>query len=146
MELTLPPGTLDKEKENLAAFYGDVFGFEGIEVPMVPFDCPKYLLKTDQESSQFFFLVENENALVSKSYDHIGFLLDSRDEVDYTFLKCKDWQRKDNRVEILEYEDMDAKMVITHSYYVRYILPIWIDVQCLEFQPGYEPKRSWKFE
>ena len=124
MELTLPMGTLQQEKDNLNAFYGEVFGFEGIEVPMVPFDCPKYLLRTDPESSQFIFLVEHEDALVSKSYDHLGFLLDTRSDVDVTLEKCRQWQQKDSRVEILDYEDMDAHMVVTHTYYVRYILPI----------------------
>ncbi|MEZ5510798.1 MAG: hypothetical protein R3F47_13025 [Gammaproteobacteria bacterium] len=78
LELTLPPGTLEREKANLNAFYQDVFGWEGIEVPMVKLDCPKYLLRFDAESSQFLFLTEEANALKSTSFDHIGLILKPR--------------------------------------------------------------------
>jgi hypothetical protein len=28
---------------------------------------------------------------------------------------------------------------------VRYLLPLWFDVQCMEYKPGAEPRRAWKF-
>ena len=91
LELTLPPGTLAREKSNLNRFYQDIFGWEGIEVPMVKLDCPKYLLRFDAESSQFLFLTEEPNALKSTSFDHIGLVLDNRDEVDAAYERCKVW-------------------------------------------------------
>jgi hypothetical protein len=30
-----------------------------------------------------------------------------------------------------------------HAFYVRYLLPIWFDVQCMEWQEGAEPPRRW---
>lgn len=145
MELSLPQGTFEKDKDNIINFYKDVLGFEGMEVPMVDFDCPKYLLSSDSDASQFLFLVEDKDALVSKTFDHLGFLLDTREEVDVALAKVKEWQKKDPRVEIIEYDDMDAHVVITHAFYFRYILPIWFDVQALEFKPGCEPKNEWTF-
>ena len=146
LELTLPPGTLEREKANLNAFYSDVFGFEGIEVPMVQLDCPKYLLRFDPESSQFLFLTEEKDALQSTSFDHIGLLLDDRAAVDAAYEKCRQWQARDERVEIMELQDMDAAMVNNHSFYVRYILPLWIELQALEFRPGFEPAKRWRYE
>lgn len=145
MELTLPEGTFEKEKENLAGFYGEVFGFTGMEVPMVKLDCPKYMLSTDPQSTQFLFLVEDKDALSSKSFDHIGFLLDSREQVDVALDRCKEWQKKDPRVEIIEYEDWDLPVVLTHAFYVRYILPIYIDVQFLQFKEGFKPQKGWTY-
>lgn len=145
LELTLPPGTLERERTNLNAFYNDLFGWEGIEVPMVPLQCPKYLLRFDAESSQFLFLTEEENALVSRSFDHIGLLLENRVQVDAALHKCRDWQQRDNRVEITDLQDMDAGMVNNHSFYVRYILPLWFEVQALEYRAGFAPKRGWRF-
>lgn len=146
MELTLAPGTLEKEKQNINDFYADVFGFEGIEVPMVQLDCPKYLLKFDKEASQFLFLTEEKEALVSKSFDHIGIVVDNRAVVDEALRKCRVWQQKDARVEIMDVQDMDAAMLNNHSFYVRYILPLWIEIQALEYRPGFEPQKRWRYE
>lgn len=146
LELTLPPGTLEREKANLNAFYRDIFGWDGIEVPMVKLDCPKYLLRFDAESSQFLFLTEEANALQSTSFDHIGLILENRAAVDAAYDKAKAWQQKDARVEIMDMQDMDATMVNNHSFYVRYILPLWIELQALEFRPGFEPHKRWRYE
>ena len=145
MELTLPLGTFAKDKQNLVEFYGDVFGFEGVEVPMVDLDCPKFLLRSDDEASQFFFLVEDKDALQSKSFDHLGFLLDTRAEVDEALRRCKDWAKRDSRIEILEYEDSDVGPLVTHAFYVRYILPIYFDVQALEYKTESVPPKTWQY-
>lgn len=145
LELTLPPGTLAREKANLNGFYKDIFGWEGIEVPMVKLDCPKYLLRFDAESSQFLFLTEEADALKSTSFDHIGLVLESRADVDAAYERCKAWQQRDARVEIMDLQDMDAAMVNNHSFYVRYILPLWIELQALEFKPEFQPKKRWRY-
>ena len=146
LELTLPPGTLAQEKHNLNGFYQDIFGWEGIEVPMVKLSCPKYLLRFDAESSQFLFLTEETNALHSTSFDHIGLILESRAAVDAAYERARAWQQKDARVEIMEMQDMDATMVNNHSFYVRYILPLWIELQALEFRPGFAPTKRWRYD
>lgn len=148
MELTLPPGTLKKERENIANFYGEIFGFTCIEVPMVDLDVSdKYLISTDDEFSQFFFLAEDPKYLKPDSYDHIGFLMDTWDEVDDTLAKVQEYQKKDPRVEIMHTfeDDFEAGPVFTHFYYFRYLLPIWIDVQYLEFKDGMKPAKQWHY-
>lgn len=146
LELTLTPGTLAQEKANLNGFYQDIFGWEGIEVPMVKLDCAKYLLRFDAESSQFLFLTEEPNALKSSSYDHIGLILEDRTAVDVAYEKARQWQQKDARVEIMEMQDMDAGMLNNHSFYVRYILPLWIELQALEYKPEFQPQKRWRYE
>jgi hypothetical protein len=66
--------------------------------------------------------------------------------VDAAYGKAKAWQQKDARVEIMDMQDMDATMVNNHSFYVRYILPLWIELQALEFRPGFEPHKRWRYE
>lgn len=146
LELTLPPGTLEREKANINAFYQDVFGWEGIEVPMVKLDCPKYLLRFDAESSQFLFLTEEANALKSTSFDHIGLILENRAAVDAAYATAQRWQQQDARVEFMEMQDMDAGMLNNHSFYVRYILPLWIELQALEYKPEFAPQKRWRYE
>ena len=37
------------------------------------------------------------------------------------------------------YEDLKSPTLTVHAFYVRHLLPIWFDVQCLERQPAEEP-------
>ena len=151
MELTVEPGMLKRERQNIIDFYHGIFGFQCIEVPMVELDwdktADKFLIGTDTEFSQFFFLAEDPKYLQPKSYDHLGFLLDSWEEVDTTLAKVQEFQRRDPRVEITHLfdDDFEAGPVFTHFYYFRYLLPIWIDVQFLQWKDGMKPAKQWSY-
>ena len=81
MELTLPRGALDDDgRADIKAFYGEVFDFEALDVPI--FDQLGLLLRTDDETSQFLLLMESDRPIDSPGYDHLGFLYDTREEVD----------------------------------------------------------------
>lgn len=143
MELTLPLGALARDQEKIIAFYGEVFGFEAIEVPL--FDSSGLLLRTDDETSQFILLMEQDTHLHSPGYDHLGFLYESRQEVDEKLAMCKAWQNKDDRLRIKEYDDLVISPTTTHAFYIHYLLPIWFDIQVIEYEKGSEPKKGWVY-
>ncbi|MEZ5502315.1 MAG: hypothetical protein R3E50_06530 [Halioglobus sp.] len=143
MELTLPPGTLTRDREAIVAFYGEVFGFNAIDVPL--FDSTGLLLSTDDEVSQFLLLMEQEKHLHSPGYDHLGFLYQSRAEVDEKLAQCKAWQRKDDRLLLKEYDDLVISPTVTHAFYVQYLLPIWFDIQVIEYEKGTAPGKAWAY-
>jgi hypothetical protein len=143
MELTLPPGTLASDREAIIAFYGEVFGFDAIDVPL--FDSTGLLLRTDVETSQFLLLMEQENHLHSPGYDHLGFLYETRAEVDDKLAQCKQWQKKDARLRLKEYDDLVINPTVTHAFYVQYLLPIWFDIQVIEYAQGTAPQKSWVY-
>jgi hypothetical protein len=131
MELTLPKGSLaDEGRADIKAFYGGIFGFEALDVPI--FQQEGLLLRTDPETSQFLLLMESEKPMDSPGYDHLGFLYDTRAEVDDKLDEVKRWQEKDDRILVKEYEDLHTGNTIVHAFYVRYLLPIWFDVQSIE--------------
>ena len=142
MELTLPPGVLSERRREIAAFYGDLFGWESLDVPIV--GQLGLLLRTDPETSQFILVTEQRKAMSSPGYDHLGLLQESRAEVDALLEKAKKWRERDPRVEIKEYEDLRIGGTTTHAFYVRFLLPIWFDVQVIEYE-GTEPLRRWRF-
>jgi len=144
MELTLPPGGLDTHRKEIAAFYGDLFGWDAIDVPIL--GQLGLLLRTDPETSQFILVTEQERHMDSPGYDHLGLLFDTREEVDALLEKAKRHQARDERIQIKEYEDLVIGGVTTHAFYVRHLLPIWLDVQCQEFEKQVEPARAWRFE
>ncbi len=131
MELTLPKGALgDDGRADIKAFYSEVFDFEALDVPI--FDQLGLLLRTDEATSQFLLLMESETPIDSPGYDHLGFLYDTREQVDDRLEQVKRWQEKDDRVRIKEYEDLVTGATTVHAFYVRYLLPIWFDVQHIE--------------
>lgn len=144
MELTLPPGTLARDRDAIVDFYSAVFGFDAIDVPL--FDSTGLLLRTDEETSQFLLLMEQEEHLKSPGYDHLGFLFESRAEVDEKLALCKQWQSKDDRVKIKEYDDLVIPPTTTHAFYFQFLLPIWFDIQVIEYEPGAGPQKNWVYQ
>ena len=143
MELTLPPGALAERRREIAGFYADLFGWESLDVPIV--GQLGLLLRTDPETSQFILITEQRKHMSSPGYDHLGLLFESRSEVDALLEKAKKWRERDPRVEIKEYEDLHVGGTVVHAFYVRHLLPVWFDVQVIEYERGAEPPRTWKF-
>lgn len=141
MELTLPRGALDDDgRADIKAFYGEVFDFEALDVPI--FDQLGLLLRTDDETSQFLLLMESDRPIDSPGYDHLGFLYDTREEVDDRLEAVRRWQDKDDRVRIKTYEDLVTGATTVHAFYVRHLLPIWFDVQCIEHAEPTDPRED----
>jgi hypothetical protein len=144
MELTVPKGHLESHREDIKRFYGDVFGFEALDVPIL--GQLGLLLRSDPETSQFILVTEQESHLRSPGYDHLGFLYETRAEVDALLETCKKWQEREPSVEIKEYEDLVVVDTTVRAFYVRHLLPIWFDVQTIEYAEAAAPERSWHFD
>jgi hypothetical protein len=130
MELTFPPGTLTTEfREEVDAFYGSVFGWIGVDTEVVGQLCHILL---SEEAQQFILLAESDKPMQSPGYDHLGLLFGTRAEVDDKLDQCKRYQEKDDRVRIKEYDDLVIGDLTTYAFYVKYLLPIYFDVQCME--------------
>jgi hypothetical protein len=145
MELTLPPGTLTAEhRRDIDAFFCDVVGWSSVdtEVPGVG-SC--HILLPDQ--GQFILLAEQETHLQSPGWDHLGLLQESRDEVDRLLEECKRFADKDDRMRVQEFpRDLVTGPVTTHAFYFRYLLPLWFDVQSLEYADDAQPRRAWSYD
>ena len=143
MEITVPKGHLEAHRDEIREFYGDLFAFESLDVPIL--NQTGLLMRTDPDTSQFLLVTEQRNHLSNPGYDHLGFLHESREEVDALLERCQERQASDPRVEIKEYEDLVAGGVTVRAFYVRFLLPLWFDVQCMEYAAGAEPERRWRF-
>jgi hypothetical protein len=129
MELTFPVGTLTTAfREEVDAFYGSVFGWSSIDTEVVGQLC--HLLLPDPD--QFILLAESDKPMSSPGYDHLGLLQDSRQEVDDLLAACERYAHKDDRVKIVRYEDLVYPGLTVHAFYVKFLLPIFFDVQSIE--------------
>jgi hypothetical protein len=143
MELTVPEGALARDREGIRKFYGEVFGMEALDVPVL--GQTGLLLRTDPETSQFILVTEQKAHLESPGYDHLGFLFETRDEVDALLERCKQWQTREPGLQIKEYDDLEIADTVVHAFYVRHLLPIWFDVQVIENRGGHGPERRWTY-
>lgn len=143
MELTLPKGTLDAGfRKDAAAFYGDLFGWQTMDIDLLGQSC----LYLQVDDGQFLLLAESDKPISVPGYDHLGLLLDGRSEVDAMLEKCLAFQAADDRVEIKQYEDLVQGPVTVRAFYVRYLLPIYFDIQSMEWVEGSEPPGRWTYE
>jgi len=132
MELTFPVGTLTEQfREEIDAFYSSVFGWGSLDTEVVGQSC--HLLMPDP--GQFILLAESDRPMSSPGYDHLGLLQDTRQEVDDLLDACELYADKDDRVTIRRYDDLVYPDLTVHAFYVKYLLPIYFDVQCME-RPG----------
>jgi len=131
MELTFPVGTLDDAfRKEVDAFYGDVFGWTGVDTEVVGQLC--HVMLTGNPNGDFVLLAESPKPMSSPGYDHLGLLHETRGEVDELHERCRRWHEKDDRVQIKDYDDLVIGDLVVHAFYVKYLLPVYFDVQCME--------------
>ncbi len=143
MELTLPKGGLTDHRADITKFYTEVFGFEALDIEILK--QTGLLLRTDSETSQFILVTEQRKHLTSPGFDHLGFLYDTRAEVDSLLEECQKRQEQDPRLELKLYDDLKNGGTTVRAFYVRDLLPIWFDIQCIEYAADSEPVRKWTF-
>ena len=118
-------------------------GFEALDVPILK--QTGLLLRSDPETSQFILITEQRAHLLAPGFDHLGFLYETREQVDSLLETCKKWRDRDDRVEVKEYDDLEAGDTVVRAFYVRFLLPIWFDVQVIESASGAVPARRWTY-
>ncbi|MCJ7672242.1 MAG: hypothetical protein MUP67_09390 [Acidimicrobiia bacterium] len=134
MELTFPRGTLtDVFRKEVDDFYCGIFGWTGIDTEVVGQLTHILLTGTDGD---FILLAESDKPMSSPGYDHLGLLQPTRADVDGLLEACREYQARDDRVQIKDYPDLvnqtDAGELVVRAFYVKFLLPIWFDVQCME--------------
>jgi hypothetical protein len=127
----------------LQAFYCETLGFGSTQVGA--FAAPHVFLTTDSEGSQFIYVAEHAQALIVGGDDHLGLHMESREAVDAIRMACEACKIRDPRMQIKDVPDLDLERTLTHAFYFRYLLPIWFDIQIIEYKQGFEPKHRWVY-
>ena len=143
MELTFAPGTLTPEfREKVREFYGGVFGWECRDTEILGQNG--LLMMLDERATQFILLAESPKPMSSPGYDHLGLLHDTREEVDGLCARIAALQESEPEIRLKVYEDLVNPASTVHAFYVKYLLPIWFDVQCIEYSVPLE--RDWHYD
>jgi hypothetical protein len=131
--LSVPADLLDADGRGaLAAFYGDVFGFE--EYPELTQDRQRLVFRAHSHE-QFVFLVANDEPMTAPRLDHFGMSVSSLAEFQEVARRAAAWKaREPDDVDLIEptFEEYVGALRL-HSFYVRYRLPLMVETQHFEY-------------
>jgi hypothetical protein len=132
--MSLPAAELDEEHRKLRAdFYGDVFGF--YDLPMMTIDKKRQVFQVHNIEQFIFLIAEDDGTYMScPRLDHFGVSVGAEDELDDILARAKKWQARDERVDIIDKKTDDHEMLAITSIYVRYLLPMMIEVQWWDYK------------
>lgn len=136
--MSVPRELLGPEgQEELLRFYGEVFGWE--EMPTLS-EPGKRLVLRAYRNDQFVFLTADEKPMTCPSLDHFGMSVSSAQELDEMLSRAKKYRERDDRVEIIERHTEDYGFLKLHNFYVRYRLPMMVEVQAFEWERDASPE------
>jgi len=138
--LSVPADELDAEgRKKLLDFYAEVFGFT--EMPTMTRDRELVVLRC-YSNEQFVYIHAADKPMQCGSMEHFGMSVETPDELHAMYERAQKYQERDADVELIDRKTDDFKVVKLHSFYVRYHLPLMIEVQCFEWQKGAGPDRT----
>jgi len=130
-------------RAQILSFWGEVFGFE--ELTSETRDGEVLVLQA-YDWEQFVFLVGEDEPMRCPRLDHFGMSVDTLAELHAFEAKAKAFAEHDDRVDLIGATVGDQHGVLQlHSFYVRFLLPMMIEVQWFDWAPevaALRPDRS----
>lgn len=125
--MSLPADALgESNRADIVAFYDDVFGWK--EIPQLTEDRERLVLMA-YRYDQFVFLIADEPHMTAPRLDHFGMGVDTMDQLDEFLGRAVAFKERDDRVDIIDKKAEDHGVLVITSFYVRYLLPLMIEVQ-----------------
>jgi hypothetical protein len=135
--MSIPAELLGEEgRRDIVRFYDEVFGWK--ELPTETVDSKKLVLSA-YTYEQFVFLIADDPPMECPRLDHFGMSVDTEQELDDMLARAKAFQARDDRVDIVDRELTDHGMLAITSFYVRYLLPMMVEIQWWDFKKRDEP-------
>ncbi len=132
--LTVPSEALDEGgREALLSFYSDVFGWT--EMPVMTKDRELLVLRC-HSNEQFVYLHAADEPMRCGPTEHFGMSVATPGELEGMYERARKLAESDSEVELTERAMDDYTAVKLHHFYVRYRLPVSIEVQCFEWAEG----------
>ncbi len=132
--MSMPADALAADgRAEIVAFYNEVFGWE--EYPMLTEDRRRLVLRV-YTNEQFVFLIADDPPMTCPKLDHFGLSMSSLDELAAFEDRARAFAERDDRVEVSERHLEDYGMLKLHSVYIRYLLPMQVELQHYEYTPA----------
>jgi hypothetical protein len=129
--LSLPSDLLREEgRTDICRFFSAVLGFT--ELPTMTEDGRRLVLSC-VHWDQFIYLIAEDSPMQCPRMDHFGFSVGSLEELHGIADRAKAFGASDERLDLIDLQADDQKVVTIHSLYLRYILPMMCEFQYWEF-------------
>ena len=136
--MSLPADALDENgRAEILGFYAEVFGWS--EMPGLTEDRQRLVLRA-HSNEQFVFIHAEAVPMQCPPMDHFGLSVRAPAELDEILERAQKYKERDDRVRIVDRQVEDFKVLQLHSFYVGYLLPLMIEVQCYEWAAGVGPQ------
>ena len=132
--MSVPSSLLGPEgRKEIVDFWGSVFGFE--EFPTETVDGQKLVLMA-YTFDQFVFLIADDPPMSCPRLDHFGMGVATMAELDEFYDRARAYAARDGRVDVIDKKaDVYPGLTLT-SFYVRFLLPLMIEVQHFDWAPA----------
>jgi hypothetical protein len=125
--MSLPRSSLeDPARSEIVGFYRDVFGWD--EMPTMTQPGRRLVLQA-YSYDQFVFLIAEDEPMTAPRMDHFGMAVDTMGELEAFHARAKEIAARDDRVDLIDIAMEDFGVLQLHSFYVRFMLPLMIEVQ-----------------
>jgi hypothetical protein len=129
--MSMPAEALDAQgRADITAFYSEVFGW--VEHPTMTEDRERLVMGV-HSYDQFVFLIADDEPMSTPRLDHFGLSVDTVDQLHEVLARAKAFAERDDRVDVIDYDVEDHGVLKLHNFYVGYLLPMMVEVQCFEF-------------
>lgn len=129
--MSVPADLLGEEgRRDIVDFYKTVFGWE--ELPTETVDRKKLVLSA-YRYDQFVFLIADDPPMTCPRLDHFGMGVSSEAELDVYLARAKAYRERDERVDLIDKHTDEHPGVSITSFYVRFLLPLMVEVQYFDF-------------
>ena len=119
------------ERAELLGFYRDCFGWEELQDQG---EEGRIAVLTVGHWDQFVFLHAEDDPMTAVRMDHFGISVQSKEDFDGCWERVRQWADRDDRVDVVEPHADDFEVLLLHAFYVRFRLPLMVEVQFWEFR------------
>ena len=130
--MSMPAESLDDEgRAAITKFYGDVFGW--MEYDMLTQDRRRLVMRVHSDE-QFVFLIADDSPMSAPRMDHFGMSVGTLDEFESLYELVKGKAADNPEVDLVprDVDEYEGYLKL-HNFYVRYKLPLMVEVQHFEY-------------
>lgn len=139
--MSVPSSLLDDDgRADILRFHEEVFGWK--EMPTMTQPGHRLVLQA-YSWDQFVFLISEDDPMRCPRLDHFGMSVSTKEQFDEFLAKAHAFADKDDRVDLIDGEVEEfGDFLKLHSFYVRFLLPMMIEVQYYDWTEGMAPDRD----
>jgi hypothetical protein len=136
--MSVPASLLDDDgRADILRFHEEVFGWK--EMPTMTEPGRRLVLQA-YSWDQFVFLVSEDEPMRCPRLDHFGMSVSSQADFDGFLARARAFAQTDDRVDLIDHEVEEFGDYLTlHSFYVRFLLPMMVEVQYYDWAEGVAP-------